>query len=643
MGVAVSPEPYTYQRRYRLRPTLPLFLILLTTCMATRGVIAAQEAQPVKSWAQLVDSVKDDARLAAARAALIERARSAAQLPIVQRAYKLEDVGKHRTWLDGRTRYLEPEIAQTFALAMSDFGACSTLAGELPLLAVAYRLTGDDTFRKRVLEQLEETATWSPLQRPGWTLFAPGNRLPPDGKDGNWLATGVGIRAIADTLELLPKDSIPPALRNRLADLLAGEIESIVDDWKVKRPWFVKGDDPITNQWMLPTEGLVRACLVLGPDKRREAYELGVQNTLKALDSHGAAGEFEEGIGYASFTVTSMLHTAHAMAVAGDRRALDHPFLRNFPTWMVEHIQPGGFLINCFDAGPARAINTLRVPLSLLAVCTGSTVARWALEYQAGGPSDDIAGLLCRALPAVGADAAPLPYAAYERATRVNWRDSWNDDATGVWVRGGHSLDQHDHHDRGHVNFIARGRPILIEAGTPSYDNPLMESQYASGVGHNVLQVGDALPERRESPISVRRLDATGGDVTVNPTKCYDHVKRWQRTVQWTAEELVVGDDVALEPGRDDVVLFRWHLGTTEPVAITGAGQEFTISWADAAIRLQGSAPLLVSQEMLPDNTLAPPAGRQQGPDHLHFCIIVRSRDAVNALKLTTTVRPRSQ
>jgi len=611
--------------------------------MAASRVVAAQEAQPVKSWAQLVDSVKDDARLATARSALIERARSAAQLAIVRRAYKLEDVGKHRTWLDGRMRYLEPEIAETFALAMSDFGACSTLAAELPLLAVAYRLTGEEVFRTRIIEQLEETATWSPLQRPGWTLFAPGNRLPPEGKDGNWLATGVGIRALADTLELMPPDAIPSALRGRLEELLAHEVDGVVDDWKTKRPWFVRGDDPITNQWMLPTEGLVRACLVLGPEQRREAYELGVQNTLKAMDSHGAAGEFEEGIGYASFTVTSMLHTAHAMAVAGDRRAIDHPFLRNFPTWMVHHIQPGGFLINCFDAGSARAIDALRVPLSLLAVCTGSTVARWALEYQVGGPSADIAGLLCRALPAVGSEAAPPLYAAYERATRVNWRDSWNDDATGVWVRGGHPLDQHDHHDRGHVNFISRGRPILIEAGTPSYDNPLMASHYASGVGHNVLQVGDVLPETRVAPISVRRLDATGGDVTVNPTKCYDHVKQWRRRVQWTAQKLVATDDVELEAGGSDAVRFRWHLGTTEPVTIAGAGEGFTVSWADAAIRLQGSVPLLVSQEMLPDNTLASPAGPQQGPDHLHTCIIVRTRDDVEALKLTTTVAPHSK
>ncbi len=634
--------------------------------------LRAENGGSVKSWAQLVDQAKEDKALDAARAALVEQARKAAALPIVRRVHRLDDVGKNRTWLDGRANRLEPEIKETFALAMSDMSANGTLARELPLLAAAYRLTGEDIFRRRLIEQLEETAAWSPLQRPGWTCFAPGNRLPADGKDGNWLATGLGVRAVADALGLMPAGSLwvrgpadrasfprppregaPTSLRARLEQLLAQEIAGVVDDWQTKRPWFVAGDNPVTNQWMLPTEGLVRACLVLGVEKHAEAYELGVRNFLRALDAHGPAGEFEEGIGYASFTVTSMLHTAHAMAAAGDRRAIDHPFLRSFPTWMVEHIQPGGMLINCFDAGPARAVEGLRLLLSLLAVCTGSEVAQWALATQANGPSADIAGLLCRGLPPVGEEAPPPLFASYERAARVNWRDSWKQDATGVWVRGGHPLDQHDHHDRGHVNFISRGRPILIEAGTPSYDNPRMASHYKSGVGHNVLQVGDALPERRVAPITVQRLDATGGDVAVQPTACYQGVKQWKRRVRWTSKELTVTDEVALADGKQDTILFRWHLGAAEKVGparrpraatarlgiggVMFEGGKFAVRWRDATMTLEGSEPLEVSQEMLPDNTLNPKPARGSA-DALHTCVIVRTREKAAGLRLVTRV-----
>lgn len=192
----------------------------------------------------------------------------------------------------------------------------------------------------------------------------------------------------------------------------------------------------------------------------------------------------------------------------------------------------------------------------------------------------------------------------------------------------------------GHVNLILRGRPILIEAGTPSYDNKLMASHYSSGVGHNVLQVGSALPHNRVAPITVLRLDRTGGDVTVDATKCYDDVRQWRRRVRWSSSELSVTDDVMLADGKQDIILFRWHLGTAEEATITGDGKAFSVRWADAAMMLQGSAPLLVSQERLPDNTLESRGRDNESPDPLHTCIIVRSRDRVAGLRLTTQVVP---
>ncbi len=104
---------------------------------------------------------------------------------------------------------------------------------------------------------------------------------------------------------------------------------------------FIQSDNPITNQWVLPTEGLVTACLLRGRGVGDEAYEFGVANMIRAIDSHGADGEFQEGLGYANMTVESMLYTAHAMASAGDPRALERPFLKRFGTWAVHHLLPG--------------------------------------------------------------------------------------------------------------------------------------------------------------------------------------------------------------------------------------------------------------------------------------------------------------
>ena len=632
-----------------------MYAVVLCGLAALLCVHTAALATEVVSWGALLDSVRDNETLAAHRENLVAQARETANKPIVKRAASLAEVGRNRTWLDGRANALEDEIRETFALAMSDFAACNTLAGELPLLAAAYRLTGEAVFRDRVVAQLSEMASWSPLQRPGWTLYHPGARLPEDGQDGNWLATGCGVRAIGDTLDLMPEGAIDAALAGRLDSLLVGEIAGVVDDWRTRRPWFVRSDNAITNQWVLPTEGLVRACLVVGLDAYREAYELGVKNLMRALDAHGTAGEFEEGFGYASFTVTSLLHTAHAMAVNGDRRAINHAFLRSFPTWLVHHFQPGDMAVNCFDAGAARgAADRSRGLLAMLAVCTGSPVARWAMAFQTDGPLDTVCGLASRALPAVNPDTAPPLFAAYERATRVNWRSGWDDHASGVWVRGGHPLDQHDHCDRGHVNFISNGRPILIEAGTPHYSHPLMGSHFASGVGHNVLQIGTTGPSAVNAgetlappgwqqrgivaPITVRQLDAEGGDVGIEVTSGYDALTSWRRDVSWVSDIVTITDAVALAGGRLDTILFRWHLGTNCHVSITRNGNTCAVTWPEAAISLEGSAPLNVSQIKMPDNTVNS-VSEDHEADLRHTCIVVQSAAPVAALQLVTQVK----
>lgn len=614
--------------------------------MSNNGEATAK--QTVNSWAELLDELKQNPEQKEVCESIIELARDVLKRPIAKRVYRYEDVGKHRTWLDGRAKPLEPEIQTTFALAMSDFGTSSIIAREMPLLAAAYRLTGEEEFRKRLLEQLSEVTTWSPLQRSGWTCYHPGRRLPADGKDGNWLATGQGVRAIADTLEIMPTGAIDADIRGRLEVLLTQEILSIVDDWDTKRPWFVRSNNPITNQWVLPTEGLVRACLVLGTENYHEEYKLGVENMLKSLSAHGKDGEFEEGFSYATFTVTSMVHAAHAMAVMGDRRALDHPFLQNFPTWIVHHLQPGQMVINCFDAGGAArgGGSNLSPMLSLIAVCTGNKTARWALEHLLDGASQDIAGYAMGSLPSIDIKEAPSLFASYEHATRVNWRDSWDDDATGVWVRGGHRLDQHDHQDRGHVNLIIKGQPILIEAGTPSYDSLKLPSHYASGAGHNILQIGDIAPKAPErpgsfirpygwqkrggiAPIKVNKLDASGGEITVDGTHCYDDLQRWERGVSWTSQSMQIMDDVLLVDGKEEIILFRWHLGTSREVDITENDGSFFISWDNITISLKSSIPIAVSQEKMPDHTMD-----SRKHDNLHTCLIINSVQKVNSLGL---------
>lgn len=607
---------------------------------------AGAESRPAaEGWPAMADAVKGRADLAAPLKAVIERARTVAATPIVRRVYHYADIGKDRTWLDGRAKFMDGQPRQElFGLAMSDFGTTGTLLNELPLLAFAYRCTGEEAFRARIISQLDEAATWSPLQRPGWQLCVPAPDPVPAGYwDGSWLATGQGVRAIADTLELMPAGSLPQETLDKVHALLRAEIKTIAEDWKLKRGWFRSGDGhPQTNQWVLPTEGLIRACLVLGRDKFPAEYELGVKNLLRAMDVQGKQGEFNEGIGYAMFTVGSMLSAAHAMAVEGDPRALEHPFLRGFPTWAVHHLQPGRFRVNCFDSGGARTGRNdggTRGLLSTMVVFAGSPAARWALDTLYDGPSDDLVGLMARSATVPG-EAPPL-FAFYDGpARRVNWRDSWADDATGVWVRGGHPLDGHDHYDRGHMNYIFRGKPLLIEAGTPGYDNPSIHKLYSTAVGHNVLEVEGVEVKKAPAPITVARLDAAGGDLVVDATACYPGLERWQRHVSWDGTGLRVGDEVKAAAGKPAAMTFRWHLGTDEEVAIAGDKGSWKVTWPEGTLALESSVPVQVTQVKLPDATVCL-GKKENGWDFLHTCVVVRTTGPATSWELKTTVAGR--
>jgi len=603
------------------------------------GFAASPGAQPSQRslhWGTLSDAAIADVRLAAARDKLLATARETAATPIIRRVYRAEEIGQSRSSLGERTVMLDGSPRQSmFALAKSDNVAAKDVCSELPLLAVAYRWSGEETFKARVIAQLEEMADWSPLQRPGWSLKrASAEPVPPGFHDGCWLATGWCIRAMADAMEIMPAGSLPQPLIEKIRALLAREIASIVEDWRTKPSWFIRGNNPRTNQWIVPTEGLIRACLVLGMEKHPAEYAVGVQNLMAALDAQGPQGECHEGVMYAALTVESLLHAARAMAAAGDSRAAEHPFLHRFPTGLAHHAQPGRNWINSFDV---RLHNDgrCRQLLSLLLLLHDDPVARWTLDTQFGGPEDDIAGIAVRCTH--GESQAPALFASYENACRVNWRSSWDDDASGVWVRGGHSLDRHDHFDRGHVNFIFRGRPLLIEAGVPrDYGDPQMGPLYQSLTGHNVLEVQGGTTKKMPAPIQVVRLDATGGELLVDPTPGYADAKQWQRTVAWNAEQLDVTDEVRFPPEQPRKSLFRWHLGTAEEVKPETHGRQITVSWSGATMTLDSSVPALVTTTVLPDNTIH--LSETTGEIHQHRCVIVETEHAVETWTLKTRV-----
>ncbi len=600
--------------------------------------------------AALIDRVAADPAHVAARAAFCSAARQKlAALGLVARPRSLADLlADARFPMKYRERPAHrPDLDQAgwerFALSLGDCERTKPLADLLPALAVVVRLEGDPALLIHLRDQLHELATWTPLMRSGWSSGKEG--------DGAWLGTAWAVRAIHWTLALLPAGSLEPALVAALEARLEAELDGILSDWSERRPWFVRDDAVYSNQWALPLEALLLCALhTKSPERRRTALEHAVAGLLRTLDAQGPRGEFVEGVDYGSITMHSVHSAARAAAEAGDRRLLDHAHLRTFPLWFLHHRQPGGRIINAFDTMAQDLDHEL---LARAVTDVGHPQAAWVLARRPL-PPESVSSLA--ALPLLSALAAPPPlFAAYEVAARVNWVSHEaafgpepESRVSGFWMRGGHATDAHDHQDRGHVNLIVRGRPVLIEAGLASYGAPEHPTHYRGVAGHNVLQVGPWSPGQltkevvaagagqplvaahRAAPLTVHRLDARGGLVECDGSRCYPGLKRWTRRVEWDADSATIADEVELV--APEVVVFRWHLGAPADAAPR---------WLPGGLRIDGlrldcegrgdaDVPVELSLEPMPDRTLT-----KNGVGR-HATVVARSAAPVTRFTLRT-------
>lgn len=535
---------------------------------------------------------------------------------------------------------------ERFALSLADSEAARTFSRALPGIATAARLTGEPVFLDYLRAQLAELATWAPLQRAGWS----GGSATP----GAWLGTGWSVRAIVQTLAQLPEDALPAELHAALHARLEAEIAGIREDWRTRRTWFARIEAASSNQWVLPLEALALASLHTGLDRHREDFEFAVTGLLRTLDAQGRNGECVEGMQYAGITFESLLSAALAARSFGDERLFRHPWLHAFPAWYLHHRQPGGFVINAFDSQNHDLDWNL---VAQLAADLQSPAALWALRRRSPLPGTPPslalfhAGQL-RGLP----ETPPSPFAAYPAATRVNWLESVAafeagpaNRVSGFWMRGGHASDAHDHQDRGHVNFIVKGRPVLIEAGLSSYGIPEHPTHFRSVAGHNVLQVGPYSPgelspgvlagagqildpAHRPAPLEIRRLDASGGEAVVDASACYAGVRRWVRTAAWDASTVTVRDEVEL--AQPDIILFRWHLGESAEAEVTFP-EPGLVRVGDIVLAYETTPDAAVTArvEAMPDHTL------QTGTVGRHATVVLATDRPARTLVLTTRAR----
>jgi hypothetical protein len=597
---------------------------------------------------------------------VLARANSITQCPLLKRATSFAQLqnpsGSRLGAIDSRAY---TEKANLFALAMADTSSTQLLYDELPLLAAAYVLTGDSAYSARITDQLTEVLTWKPLQRPGWSLYNGTADLPADGNDGVWLATGLGVAALVTTLQILPPEAIPKSLRKQVVEQISSEAKQIYADWRRSISWFVRDNKAVSNQWIVVASALVIAGSFTNQIQGDPLYEFGVQRVLQSLNAFGDEGAVSEGVIYGlNWDAPFLFLAARAASDIGDDRLQVHPFIRTFPIWLSKQFQPGISLVNCFDTytGARGCYSLMAGNMSLVATLSQNPELLWIKQKFFGGPlqSIDFFGLLWLGVMSAP-DKEPSLWGKYKRGALVVWRSSWDDDASGVWMRGGHALDSHDHNDRGHVNFIAHGKIVLMEAGTPTYSDPEIASMFQSVQGHNVLQVGNNLyPAKVAADIMVRSVNERGGSVEINAGAGYRGVKKWLRKIEWTADRMEIEDEVVLS--GPEMILFRWHLGSEQTLSISNANEIFAylppgqivfpgwigdvppnVSWIppkndsvltpEVKMTIAANQPIVGSQESDRDHTM-----KYRFWKHRHTVLVVSTLSPIPAISIKTVV-----
>ncbi len=530
-----------------------------------------------------------------------------------------------------------------YALARADVNQSAYLQQQGVELAIVAAWRKDSRVLARALAMLDAFTAHAPLQRPGYTLSNDDMTLPPGG-DGVWLATSWGIGAVVEMLNILG-DQVPADLRARLEVLLRNEVELICRDWADKRPWFVKVHTPVSNQWLEPSLGLVRACMQLRDPALRSCYDLGVDNVAQTLRALGEDGAWLEGFSYASQSAGPLFEATLAVRSHGDTRLAAFPYLQNAWQWFAQMNLPASGLVNSYDSRmnvrPAWALDSplpSEVSVYLESADPGALRAS-AYLFPKGGASASGIRYAAAVGPMKSNATMALPrWAHFPSQGQVVWRQAWERPGTtpramALWCRGGTSRETHVQRDNGQVSVVVGKRRVLMESGTPDYGLAGYESKYAGAAGHSVMQVMPVEPPKRPltCPLTVESLSDEGGVVRMDLAPASTGVSRCTRVLRWNASGRVAFEDVVAfrSPVTPEREVYRFHTGSIDAVQISGAGAAWDVSWRGTTMALRADRPITIDQLSWPDAMGAP---------GWHQVIVVRCAAASDGLALYTTL-----
>lgn len=404
---------------------------------------------------------------------------------------------------------------------------------------------------------------------------------------------------------------------------------------------------PVTVELVEDLCLLTILALTLDAEQYALDYERGVGGLIDALETMGRFGDLRGGLNRAFAVNEALCQAAYETALHGDDRLRSQPYFAFAPYWFMHRFQPNGMPYLTHEeaaGGNPEAIRTQTFSaLAQLASLYPSPEIQWWFESfgDQAGPAMAMAQQYLKDNAELPEDFAPAPYGLYPHAGVLFWRSSWAPNADALYARGAVDNDPDSRLDAGQVSWTAHGDPVLIQAQADYQNTPaLPEGAPAGGEveqwtipAHNVLRVGENLPNPGRAPIITRELSAAGGNLRIDASALYPELSQWHRDLFWEADgELRIIDNIRFDFGHRDRTTIFWHLSAEDPVKLTQDRSRTIVEWGDSAIVIQGNSPLEIEQFLVPD-----------GPNSKkwHVALALRTIGRPPSLRVLTRVLPR--
>lgn len=477
----------------------------------------------------------------------------------------------------------------------------SNRGGDMELLSLVYRMTGDKKYAEQAKRILNES-----LSKDVWDIL--------DDRTPRWnsaLGTAHKSGSAANTFDAI-YDMLTSQERKHMATRIVElGIKPSLDDWTSTDKRLHTINSMGHNWWSSLVYNAGKSSLAVMteiPEAKQWAEDM-----LEAADEwftfNGSVlenkpsnfdpkGGFYESLGYANYGLGEYLlfRLAWTNAVGPIKCSYDG-LLENTMDWFIQMSYPNTGQLMSMNFGDGSITSNGERPIKLMmALGFKSKNYEWYTNQTGKAKvKEDFSitsplGLVYNPIPEINVTRPNLPLSVmYDNMGWASMRSSWDENATLFGIKSGYTWN-HAHADAGSFILFHNGKNLLIDGGNVNYGNPLYSSYSVTSDAHNVVLFDGKAQDPQDQYHAVKNqghlynlMDGAGfkyilADAT-GPTSRY--FLRNYRNVLWVGNVILILDDLkTYEYGN-----FDWLLHTAVDTQKKGIDLEVTDGDASVLVR----------------------------------------------------------